>query len=126
MDNMKKEMTTILLVGLLLVTSLNISNIVPASSIKKIDNFNITDSTDQYPSYEEIIISELEPGDIAFKHPDIFPNHFPAIIDRCLLYVKHDEPTDRYVFIEAGIHGSSVQYRNETEENIQEKCGGHL
>jgi len=44
MDNMKKEMTTMLIIGLLLVTSFSISNIVPAISIKKIDNSNITDS----------------------------------------------------------------------------------
>jgi hypothetical protein len=68
MDNMKKEMTTILIIGVLLVSFLNISSIVPAVSIKKIDNSNITDSTNQYTSYEEIKISELEPGDIAFKH----------------------------------------------------------
>ncbi len=124
MDNMKKEMTTILIIGVLLVSILNISNIIPAVSIKKIDSSNITDSTSKYTSYEEIKISELEPGDIAFKHPDIFPNRFPTIIDHCLLYVKYNEQADRYVFIEAGIHGSSVQYRNETEENITGELWG--
>ena len=118
MDNMTKEMTIVLIIGALLISSFSISNIVPAVSINKIDNFNITDSTNHYTPYEEIKISELEPGDIAFKHPDIFPNRFPTIIDHCLLYVKYNEPTDRYVFIEAYIQGSSVQYRNETEENI--------
>ena len=115
---MKKEITTILIIGLLLITSFSLSDTVPATSIKKIDNSNITDSTNQYTSYEEIKIFELEPGDIAFKHPDIFPDRFPAIIDHCLLYIKYNELTDRYVFIEAGIHSSSVQYRNETKENI--------
>lgn len=124
MDNMTKEMTIVLIIGALLISSFSISNIVPAVSINKIDNFNITDSTNHYTPYEEIKISELEPGDIAFKHPDIFPNRFPTIIDHCLLYVKYNEPTDRYVFIEAYIQGSSVQYRNETEENIAGEMWG--
>jgi len=121
---MKKEIITILIMVALLLTSLNISNIVPAVSIKKIENFNKINSTNQYVFYERIKISKLEPGDIAFKHPDIFPDRFPTIFDHCLLFVKYNESTDRYVFIEAAIHGSCVQYRNETEENITGEMWG--
>ena len=123
MDNMKKEMRTVLIVGALLLSSLSMS-IIPAVSIKKINNSDTTDSTNQYASYEKIKISELEPGDIIFKHPDIFPDRFPTIFDHCLLFVKYNESADRYVFIEAAIHGSCVQYRNETEENITGEMWG--
>ena len=65
------------------------------------------------------MIDDLKPGDIAFKHPDIFPDYFPAIIDHCLLFIEYNTSTEKYVFIEAGIHNSCVQYRNETKENIK-------
>lgn len=63
-------------------------------------------------------LTELQPGDIAFKHPDIFPDFFPTIIDHCLLFVEYNTSTGLYVFIEAGIPNIQVQYRNETESAL--------
>jgi hypothetical protein len=63
-------------------------------------------------------LSKLEPGDIAFKHPDVFPDFFPTIIDHCLLFIEFDNKTGRYVFIEAGMASDQVQYRNETESEL--------
>lgn len=63
-------------------------------------------------------LSKLEPGDIAFKHPEVFPDFFPTIIDHCLLFVEFDNQTGRYVFIEAGMESDHVQYRNETESAL--------
>ena len=63
-------------------------------------------------------LSKLEPGDIAFKHPEVFPDFFPTIIDHCLLFVEFDNQTGRYVFIEAGMSSDHVQYRNETESAL--------
>ena len=72
----------------------------------------------------EIEIFELEPGDIAFKHPDAFPERFPTIIDHCLLYIGYNKSTDKYVFIEASIMGSRVRYRWEDKENLTGKMWG--
>jgi hypothetical protein len=63
-------------------------------------------------------LTKLEPGDIAFKHPDVFPDFFPTIIDHCLLFVKFDNQTGLYVFIEAGMASDQVRYRNETESAL--------
>lgn len=60
---------------------------------------------------------DLEPGDIAFKHPAVFPDRFPTLIAHCILYVGYNKLTGKYVFIEAGAY-DGVQYRNETEENL--------
>lgn len=63
-------------------------------------------------------LSMLQPGDIAFKHPDIFPDYFPTILDHCLLYVGFNNSTGMYVFIEASMVDTRVQYRFETEETL--------
>lgn len=60
-------------------------------------------------------LSKLQPGDIAFKHPDIFPDYFPAIIDHCLLFVEYNSSNGLYLFIEAGMPHNQVRYRYETE-----------
>lgn len=118
---MKKKTILIYIIGSLIIFQLNFYDIIPANSIEKHD---INNSFNRYKRIEEIIISELEPGDIAFKHPDIFPDYFPTIIDHCLLFIGYDKSTEKYVFIEAGIHNSCVQYRNETKENITGKMWG--
>ncbi len=69
-------------------------------------------------------ISMLQPGDIAFKHPDIFPAHFPTIIDHCLLYVGYNNSTNMYGFIEASMVDARVQYRFETESALTESLYG--
>ncbi len=63
-------------------------------------------------------LSNLEPGDIAFKFPDIFPNFFPKIIDHCLLFIEFDYSTGKYVFIEANVPNEIVQYVYETESSL--------
>lgn len=63
-------------------------------------------------------LTKLQPGDIAFKHPEVFPDYFPTIIDHCLLFVEYDNTTDRYVFIEAGIPHDRVQYRSVSESEL--------
>ena len=63
-------------------------------------------------------LSRLEPGDIAFKHPDVFPDFFPTIIDHCLLFINYDNKTGEYVFIEASMVDSKVQYKYETESEL--------
>lgn len=60
-------------------------------------------------------LSKLQPGDIAFKHPDIFPDYFPTVIDHCLLFVEFNSSTGLYLFIEAGMPHDQVQYRYVTE-----------
>jgi hypothetical protein len=60
----------------------------------------------------------LEPGDIAFKHPDITPDWFPVIIEHCLIYIDYNQTTEKYIFIEANQVHQKVQYRNETLRNI--------
>jgi uncharacterized protein YycO len=69
-------------------------------------------------------ITMLKPGDIAFKHPDIFPAHFPTIIDHCLLYIGYNNSTNMYVFIEASMVDAKVQYRFETESALTESLYG--
>jgi hypothetical protein len=63
-------------------------------------------------------LTRLQPGDIAFKHPEVFPDYFPTIIDHCLLFIEYDNSTDRYLFIEAGIPHDEVQYRYVTESEL--------
>lgn len=63
-------------------------------------------------------LSRLQPGDIAFKHPDIFPDYFPTILDHCLLYVGYNNSTGLYMFIEASMIDIKVQYRFETEATL--------
>ena len=60
---------------------------------------------------------DLKPGDIAFKHPEVFPDRFPTVIPHSLLFVKYIPKNDTYLFIEAGAY-VGVQYRYETEENL--------
>lgn len=62
--------------------------------------------------------TKLEPGDIVFKFPDVFPNFFPKIIDHCLLFVEFDNSTGLYVFIEANVPNEIVQYVYETESSL--------
>ncbi|MBS3802286.1 MAG: hypothetical protein KGY65_06005 [Candidatus Thermoplasmatota archaeon] len=73
----------------------------------------------QTPESTNPSISELQPGDIAFKHPDVFPDYLPTIIDHCLIFVEYDHITQKYLFIEASISGSRVRYRYETEEALK-------
>lgn len=63
-------------------------------------------------------LSQLQPGDIAFMHPDITPDYLPTIIDHCLLFIEYNSSTDVYVFIEASALHSQVQYRYETESSL--------
>ncbi|MBS3749156.1 MAG: hypothetical protein KGY67_05595 [Candidatus Thermoplasmatota archaeon] len=65
-------------------------------------------------------LTKLEPGDIVFKFPDVFPNFFPKIIDHCLLFVEFDNSTGLYVFIEANVPNEIVQYVYETESSLTE------
>jgi hypothetical protein len=74
---------------------------------------------DQFLSLEKYQnLSMLQPGDIAFKHPDIFPDYFPTIIDHCLLYVGYNNSTGMYMFIEASMIDNQVQYRFENESEL--------
>ena len=59
-------------------------------------------------------LSMLQPGDIAFKHPDIFP----IILDHCLLYIGYNNSTGMYVFIEASAMNDQVKYRYENESTL--------
>lgn len=63
-------------------------------------------------------LSQLQPGDIAFMHPDISPTFLPTIIDHCLLFIEYNSSSDMYVFIEAGAVNSQVQYRYENESSL--------
>jgi len=62
--------------------------------------------------------SLLQPGDIAFKHPEIFPDYFPTVIDHCLLFVEYNGTTGLYTFIEAGIPDNQVQLTYENESAL--------
>ena len=124
MDNMKKKIIIIFVVGLFAISLLNIILVGTAIPIKRNENYNLLESNNRYELHKNFIISELEPGDIAFKHPDIFPDYFPTIIDHCLIYIEYNKSTEKYVFIEAGIHNSCVQYRYETKENITGEMWG--
>ncbi len=73
----------------------------------------------QIPESTNPGISELQPGDIAFKHPDVFPDYLPTIIDHCLIFLEYDHINQKYLFIEASISGSRVRYRYETEEALK-------
>ena len=64
----------------------------------------------------------LEPGDIVFKHPEVFPDRFPTIIAHTLLFVKYIPRNDTYLLIEASTHG--VRYRYETKENLTSEFYG--
>lgn len=68
-------------------------------------------------TYEQNL-SLLQPGDIAFKHPDIFPDYFPTVIDHCLLFVEYNNSNGLYLFIEAGMPHDQVQYRYVTEAEL--------
>lgn len=59
--------------------------------------------------------SKLEPGDIVFKHPDVFKG--PRIIDHCLIYVGYNSTNGRYEFIEAHYH-YGVQLRSVTKDEL--------
>lgn len=96
---MKKKIFTILIFLFLLFTFLKSSYIVNSRSI------DITNKKTNF-IFEEITKSELEPGDIAFKNPDLFP--WP--IDHCLIFVEYNQSSDLYCFIEANCH-YGVQYR---------------
>jgi hypothetical protein len=111
---MKKQIS--ILMVLFFITNFNIANIV---------NIIYLENKPEYPDDNDILdISKLEPGDIAFKHPEIFPDRFPTIIDHCLLFIKYNETTDEYVFIEASVIGSQVRYRNESEDTITGETWG--
>ena len=68
-----------------------------------------------------IPVHELQPGDIAFKHPEAFPG--PIIIDHCLLCAGYDNETEEYEFIEAHFH-YGVQSRFEKKENLTDSDWG--
>jgi hypothetical protein len=118
---MKKIYLMLDIISLLTIFILIFFNSTPIESF----NNNILSKTfNKNKILDEIRFNELKPGDIAFKHPDIFPDYFPTIIDHCLLFIEFNESTNKYIFIEAGIHNSCVQYRNETKENITDIMWG--
>ena len=112
--NKSKIIYQIILFFLFLLIFINLTS---AKILEKNNDF-LSISNNKNTITNEIKFSDLEPGDIAFKHPDIFPDYFPTIIDHCLLFIEYNISNNKYVFIEAGIHNSCVQYRNETRENI--------
>ncbi len=112
----------IIIIFILIHLLLNCCQIGNTTEINKVKNYNIIESN--YTQSICVIISDLEPGDIAFKHPDIFPDYLPAVIDHCLLFIEYNNETEKYVFIEAGIHNSCVQYRYETKQNISSDMWG--
>lgn len=121
---MKYASVMLEIIAYLLIFLLIFSSSLPAKNIIENNNQIYIQILNKNKLYDEILINELEPGDIAFKHPDIFPDYFPTIIDHCLLFIEFNKSTGEYIFIEAGIHNSCVQYRNETKENILGKMWG--
>lgn len=90
--------------------------LVIPSTYPQIITIKTYDISHQNPLENETIL--LEPGDIAFKHPDITPDWFPVIIDHCLLFIEFNYSTKTYVFIEASQVSQKVQYKNVTKESI--------
>ncbi len=93
--------------------------------ITLVSSFSLSASLNIYNQKETISyatkeqnLTKLQPGDIAFKHPDIFPDIFPAIVDHSLLYVGYNNSTDIYIFIEASAVDDQVKYRFETESTL--------
>lgn len=92
--------------------------LLPISSPPSIINSLAIGHNQDYVSLFEQNLSNLKPGDIAFKFPDVFPNYFPKIIDHCLIYVEFDKSTGLYVFIEANVPNKIVQYVYEKESSL--------
>ncbi|RLF58255.1 MAG: hypothetical protein DRN27_05875 [Thermoplasmata archaeon] len=65
--------------------------------------------------FNQVAPSNLQPGDIAFKHPEAFKG--PVIIDHCLICTDYNASIDTYSFIEAHFH-HGVQFRHEKRENL--------
>lgn len=90
----------------------------PISSSLSINFFEINNKKENITCFKQTI-SNLKPGDIIFKFPDVFPNYFPKIIDHCLLFVEFDNSTGMYVFIEANVPNGIVQYVFENESSLK-------
>jgi hypothetical protein len=108
---------TINLVAFILISLALISPISSSLSIK--NSLELNHSPDNFPLFKQNL-SNLKPGDIAFKFPDIFPKFFPKIIDHCLIFVEFDNSTGMYVFIEASVPNEIVQYVYENESSLTE------
>lgn len=104
------------IVLIILTFSLLISSLLPLSTINYLA---IGKNIDIFSGYEQNL-SNLKPGDIAFKFPDVFPNFFPKIIDHCLLFIEFNSSSGLYVFIEANVPNKIVQYVYETESSLSE------
>ena len=97
---------------------LTFTTLLPFSTNSSIINSLAVENNQAYSSLFKQNLSNLKPGDIAFKFPDIFPNFFPKIIDHCLLFVEFDNSTGLYVFIEANVPNEIVQYIYENESSL--------
>jgi uncharacterized protein YycO len=109
------------IIMLFVVTSV-IPNIITNVNAKSEDkSLNISQCMEKQPiSYSTTgqNLSMLQPGDIAFKHPDIFGDNFSIIHDHCLLYIGYNNSTGMYIFIEASPFGDQVKYRYENESTL--------
>jgi len=103
---------------LIFLLIININNtswllLLPKSEIKTVQSLAHLPIFNTF--FNQIAISNLQFGDIAFKHPEAFKG--PIIIDHCLICTDYNASTDTYSFIEAHFH-HGVQLRYEKRENL--------
>ncbi len=114
---------SIIIIIIIIIISFQTNFIVDSISIEN-NRFKDIGKNSLNIQFEKFNVSELKTGDIAFKHPDAFPDFFPTIIDHCLLFIGYNELTGEYSFIEASIMGSKVKYTNVSKALITEECWG--